>query len=129
MLKLDNYFDIKWLVFAITFTATIILLTHIPQEVMPTRLQTSGLDKLEHVMAYGLITFLFILSPRNSYSMLSASLLFFAVLVVGAIDELTQPFVNRIASFTDWLANVIGIVTVLLLSIVGKRQFQKTNTE
>lgn len=125
MLKLDNYFNIKWLLLAVTVTATVILLTHIPQEVMPTQLQISGFDKLEHVMAYGLITFVFILSLRNSYSMLSASLLFFAILAVGAIDELTQPFVNRIASFTDWLANFSGIVTVLLLSMVGS-QFQKT---
>lgn len=110
----NPYFNIKWLTIATLFTAIVVLLTHIPQEVMPSGLQVSGLDKLAHVLAYGTITYLFILSLRASLSLLAASFLFFAILAVGTIDELTQPFVNRTASLADWLANVMGIVTVLL---------------
>jgi len=129
MPKFNNYFDIKWLVLALTFTAFILLLTHIPKEVMPPRLQENSHDKLHHVVAYGVITFLFILSLKVSSTPFLFSLLFFAILAIGIVDEVTQPLVNRTASLADVMANVIGIVTVLLLSIVGKRQFQKTNTE
>ena len=96
---------------------------------MPPRLQENSHDKLHHVVAYGVITFLFILSLKVSSTPFLFSLLFFAILAIGIVDEVTQPLVNRTASLADVIANVIGIVTVLLLSIVGKRQFQKTNTE
>ena len=112
--------NIKWLIIAIIFTAIVVLLTHIPQEVMPAQLQVIGLDKLAHTLAYGAITLLFILSLRTSPTLLSASLLFFAILSVGAIDELTQPFVNRTASLTDWLADIIGVSGVLLFSVCFK---------
>ena len=129
MLKLNNCFEIKWLVLAVTVTAIVILLTHIPQEFMPSKLQESGLDKLYHVVAYGAITFLFILSLKSSPSMLSSLLVFFALLVIGMADEVTQPLVNRQASLADLAADVIGIVTVLLFSVVGQRRSQKAKTE
>jgi len=124
-----SIFNIKWLIAAVIFTAIVLLLTHIPKEVIPPRLQENSHDKLHHVVAYGAITFLFILSVKVSSTPFLFSLLFFAVLAVGIVDEVTQPLVNRTASLADIVANVIGIVMVLLLSIVGKRQFQKTNTE
>ncbi len=126
MLKLDNYFDIKWLVLAVTFTVFVLILTHIPQEFIPSQLLESGLDKLHHVVAYGIITFLFILSHKNSPSLLSSLLVFFALLVVGIVDEVTQPLVNRQASLADLAADAISIVTVLLLSVAGKRRFRNT---
>lgn len=129
MPKLNNYFDIKWLALAVTFTATVLILTHIPKEVMPSQLQENSPDKLYHVVAYGAITFLFILSLKNLPSMLSALLVFFALLAISIVDEVTQPFVNREASLTDLTANVIGIVTVLLFSMVSKRLFRNTKTE
>ncbi len=129
MLKLNNYFNIKWLVLAVTFTALVLLLTHIPKEVMPSQLQENSPDKLHNVVAYGAITFLFILSLKSSPSMLSTLLVFFALLAIGIVDEITQPLVNREASLTDLAANVIGIVTVLLFSMVSKRRFRNTKNE
>ncbi len=129
MLKLNNYFDIKWLVLAVTFTATVILFTHIPQELMPSQLQESGLDKLLHVVAYGAVTVLLILSVKSSLSLHSALLVLFALSAVGIIDEITQPLVSRQPSLADLLANTIGIVAVLSLSIVCKHQLQKAKTE
>lgn len=92
MLQSNTYFNPKWLIVAVTFTATVVFLTHIPQEAMPSQLQVNGLDKLVHTLAYGVITFLFILSLRTSPRLLSASLLFFAILGIGAIDELYAAF-------------------------------------
>jgi VanZ family protein len=124
MLKLDNYFDIKLLVFAVAFTAFVLVLTHIPQEFVPSQLQKNNLDKLYHVAAYSVITFLFIFSLKSSPSMLSSLIVFFTLLAIGMADEVTQPLVNRQASFADLAADAIGIVTVLLFSVVGKRRFR-----
>lgn len=131
MIKVKNFFNIKWLIVAVVFTAIVIFLTHIPEDATPSVLQIGGLDKLAHVLAYGSITLLFVLSLRTSPTMLSASLLFFAILSVGAFDELTQPFVNRTASLTDWLADVTGIFVVFVFKTVqsfsNHRQAKTTN--
>lgn len=129
MLKLDNYFDVKWLVLAVTFTAIVLLFTHIPQESIPPQLLESGLDKLYHVVAYGAITYLFILSLKSSPSLLSSLLVFFALLAVGIVDEVTQPLVNRQASYADLAANAVSIVTVLLFSAVCKCGFRNTKKQ
>ncbi|MBC8471789.1 MAG: VanZ family protein [Planctomycetes bacterium] len=126
MLKLDNYFDIKWLVLAVTFAVFVLILTHVPQEFIPSQLHKSGLDKLQHVVAYGIITFLFILSLKNSPSMLSSLLIFFTLLAIGMADEITLPLVNRQASYADLAADAIGLVTVLLFSAVCKYRFRNT---
>ncbi len=47
----DPYVNLKWLTIATLFTAIVVLVTHIPQEIMPERLQISGLDKIEHIGA------------------------------------------------------------------------------
>ncbi|MCJ7692187.1 MAG: VanZ family protein [Sedimentisphaerales bacterium] len=129
MLKSNTYFNIKWLIIAVGFTAIVVLLTHIPQEAMPPQLQIIGLDKLAHILAYGAITYLFVLSLRTSPRLLSASLLFLAILGIGAIDELTQPFFSRTASLADWLADIIGVSGVLLFFLRSKRsRYQSTLT-
>ena len=116
----NRYFNIKWLLIAVGFTAIVVFLTHIPEDAMPSQLQVIGLDKLAHALAYGAITYLFILSLRTSSCLLSASLLFFAILAIGALDELTQPFFSRTASLADWLADIVGISGVLLFSVCFK---------
>lgn len=118
-------FNLKWLTIATLFTAAVVFVTHVPQDVMPELLQVNGLDKIEHIVAYGAITILFVLSIRARPSLLSAAILFFAISVVGAVDELTQPFVNRVASSADWLADIVGISVVLLAFVCcnhSKRQ-------
>lgn len=123
------YFNIKWLIIATLFTATVIFLTHIPEDVTPSVLQIGCLDKLAHIFVYGVITFLFVLSLRTCPNMFSILILFFAILALGAIDELTQPFVNRTASLTDWLADIAGVSGALLFFLRFKRTgYQKTLT-
>ena len=97
-----------------------------PGCIMPIRLQISGLDKLAPALAYGAIALLFVLSLRTSSTLLLASLLFFAILAIASFDELTQPFFNRTASLTDWLANIIGISAVLLCSVCFKNSKHRT---
>ncbi len=131
MIKVKNFFNIKWLIIAVTFTVTVVFLTHLPQEAISFRLQVGGLDKLAHALAYGAITFLFILSLRACPSLLLGLILFFAILALGTIDELTQSFVNRTASLADWLADVTGIFVVFVFKTVqsfsNHRQAKTTN--
>jgi hypothetical protein len=56
-------FNLKWLTIATVFTAIVVLFTHIPQAIMPERLQISGLDKIEHIAAYGTITLVLVKRP------------------------------------------------------------------
>ncbi len=82
-------FNIKSLTTAILFTVAVLVFTHLPQETMPSPLQKDGVDKLQHVLAYGVITFLFLISLRTSPTMLSALLLFLVVSAIVDLDELT----------------------------------------
>ena len=116
-------FNIKSLTTAILFTAAVLVFTHLPQETMPSLLQKDGVDKLQHVLAYGVITFLFLISLKTSPTILSALLLFLAVSVIGAFDELTQRFMNRNASVTDLMADLVGILAALFFSTMRRRQF------
>jgi len=116
-------FNIKWLTTAILFTAAVLVFSHLPQEKMPSPLQKDGVDKLAYVLAYGVITFLFLISLRTSPTMLSALLLFLVVSAIGAFDELTQPLVNRTASIADLVADIVGILFVLFFSTIRRPQF------
>jgi glycopeptide antibiotics resistance protein len=128
-MRLKTYFDIKWLALAVALVAIVILLIHIPQKFMLSEIQEGSFDTFRHIVAYGAITFLLILSVKSSLSLYSALLILFALLVIGIVDEIAQPLVSRQASLDDLMANVIGIVAVLLFSIVGKSRFEKIKTE
>jgi VanZ family protein len=94
---------------------------------MPPPLQKDGVDMPQHVLAYGVITFLFLISLRTPPTMLSALFLLLAVSVIGAFDELTQTFVNRTASVTDLLANIVGILSALFFYTVRSRRFLRSS--
>ena len=112
IMRIIKYFDLKWLIAALLTTIVVIVLSHIPQEIMPEKLQENDFDKFQHFFAYGIITLFFILSLRNSFSLLTVVILFFSILIIATFDECTQPFVNRQASLLDWLADMIGITAV-----------------
>ena len=113
MLELEKYFRIKWLIISFFTTISILFITHIPQKFMPNRLDVNGIDKIGHILAYGIVTLLFILSLKSSLSLLSVVIPFCVISSFGVIDELTQPLVNRTSSLLDLLADIIGISTAL----------------
>lgn len=81
--------------------------THLPQAAMP---QTTLGDKTEHFIAYGVLGFLLatwlaLAKPRVRHPMIIALAI---TLIYAAVDELTQPIVNRHADLRDWLADAIG---------------------
>jgi len=125
MLKFRKYFDIKWLVLAFLSTTVVIILTHIPQESMPSQIQQSGLDKILHALAYGTITFCVILSIKSPPSIYIALIVLCSLLTIGIFDEITQPIVHRQASLSDLLADVIGVISVLFVYLVSKKIIEK----
>ena len=96
-----SIFNIKWFIIAIVFTALLVSFMHLPEEPVPILSQQGGLKELEelqHILAYGIITLLFILSIKIPFISLSGLILLFAVLAIGTIDEIIQPLCNRTAS-------------------------------
>lgn len=91
--------------------------THIPAAEMP-KLPTN--DKTLHVIGYAGLTAIFLLALKSYkvgfYTSILAAILIFPA--YGAIDEITQPFVNRYASFDDWLADIAGVAIVLIVSVI-----------
>jgi VanZ family protein len=127
-MKLNNYFYIKRFIITATFIGVATILTHIPQETMPSQLQERGVDKILHFIAYGAMTFLLVISLKSMFSLRWALLVLLALSAIGVIDEITQSLVRRQTSSMDLLADVVGIVTVLLLSIACKPHLQNIKT-
>ncbi|MBP7051180.1 MAG: VanZ family protein [Phycisphaerae bacterium] len=119
--KTRSGFRRRWLFASLASMALVLVLTHIPQEVMPKVLNRHLLDKVEHVGAYGLITILFLLSLPNGGSRIPAVVGLLVLAGVGILDETTQPLVNRIASVGDYASDLIGIALACLVFLVKKR--------
>jgi VanZ family protein len=97
------------MVVALLSLVVVIGLTHIPQEVLSRVFRANPFDKVEHVVAYGVVaTFLFLSLRRPVYLPLFLMMLA-ALAVVGALDEMTQPLVNRQASIVDYGADLAGV--------------------
>lgn len=111
-MKFTSVLNVKWFVILIFFTVTVFTFTHIPQQVLPELLQMNGLDKVLHVLAFGIITLLFILTFRISHNSMFNFIPLLTILAFAVVDELTQNFVGRTASLYDWTADLAGIVFV-----------------
>jgi len=64
-------------------------------------------DKPVHVSLYFVLGVLLWYRRQASYAELAG------VLLLAALDELTQPWVGRTADFTDWCADAIGATVAL----------------
>lgn len=112
------WFDVRWLMAAVAALLVVLTLTHIPQEMMPKPLSVHLLDKAEHAVAYGVLAFLFLLSFRRPPGVKAMLVILLAGAMVGALDETTQPWVNRIASWFDFAADLIGIAIACVFFLV-----------
>lgn len=95
--------------------------THLPQAALP---QTHLGDKTEHFIAYGLLAFLMTAWLRLARARRrGVGLLVFAVCTAyAAVDELTQPIVNRFADFRDFLADAVGAGLGVLVGMFAFRR-------
>jgi VanZ family protein len=109
MRRIRLLFDGKWLAATVAAALAVVGATHIPQEMMPKELQVRMLDKVEHVVAYGTIAFFLLMSFRRPPGFKAMATILLASALMGAVDEVTQPLVRRIASPMDWAADLIGV--------------------
>jgi VanZ family protein len=122
---LKSCFRPRWLLLTVLVLVCVLGLTHIPGEDLPRFLHARALDKVEHVVAYGLIAGSFLLSLRRPVRpvLLLAGLA--ALAALGALDETTQPLVRRSADLWDYAGDLAGIVSAcvvfLIVRLAGSR--------
>jgi len=113
-------FHPRWLMLTLLVAAGVLGLTHIPGQSIPRVLQVHYLDKAEHVVAYGLIAGFFLLSlkrPVRPTVLLTGLAL---LVVIGALDEVTQPLVNRFASVSDYASDLTGMAVACVIFLVSR---------
>lgn len=88
---------------------------------LPNLPDVPGNDKLHHLVAYAVLTFLATLSRRKIKEVLT---IFIAVIAYGGLIETIQPYVNRYGEFGDFLANGAGAVLGVLLALGVTRGFK-----
>ncbi|MCS7034070.1 MAG: VanZ family protein [Phycisphaerae bacterium] len=100
--------------------------THLPQAALP---KTHLGDKLEHFLAYAVLGGLLTAWMARRRARMRHPMVVALITVLGyaAIDELTQPVVNRHADLRDWLADAIGAavgvgVSSIVLYFCHRRQ-------
>lgn len=110
----------------------LLTLTSIPLPEPPKILHMS--DKIEHILAFSGLAFLinFTIFAQNKFYKLKKHVLISTMLVIavyGAIDELHQPYFNRICDIYDFLADIVGglIGTSFSLALITYYRRTKTN--
>ena len=90
------------------------VLTHIPAEKIP---ELYASDKTLHVVGYAAITGLLWLhlAARGGRRLRRIAVTIVALIIYAAVDESTQPLVNRSASVGDWYADCLGIILAIAL--------------
>ena len=96
--------------------------THYPHVPVPGEIPQS--DKAIHLVAFGLLAFLFwcFLAARKR-PLTGASVWIAAAVLIpyATIDELSQQFVGRYTDLADWVANVAGVAGVLAVLELHRR--------
>ena len=97
----------------------LLTLTHLPR--LGPIPEVPGKDKTLHFFAYFLAATLCLRAfgsserPRRRMLFIGA-----ALMTMGALDEITQPYVNRTCDLCDWLADVAGIAVAATLYMAQK---------
>ncbi len=115
-----SYFRPRWTLLTLLAAGVVLGLTHIPGEDIPRVLQVQYLDKAEHVAAYGLIAGFFLLSLTRPIRPAVLLIGLATLAVLGALDEVTQPLVNRFASIWDYACDLIGIAIPSMVFLFGR---------
>ena len=113
-------FHPRWLMLTLLVAAGVLGLTHIPGQSIPRVLQVHYLDKAEHVVAYGLIAGFFLLSLKRPVRPTVLLIGLALLVVIGALDEVTQPLVNRFASVSDYASDLTGMAVACVIFLVSR---------
>jgi VanZ family protein len=104
----------KWLAGA--YFLALVVGTHLPPPIVGVRIEQS--DKLLHFGAYAGLAFLLAMAWETSTGRLSGRhlrLLWVAIAVIASLDEVTQLLVRRDANVLDWIADILGAATGLVV--------------
>jgi VanZ family protein len=109
-----------WMLLTLLGAGCVLGLTHIPGEDVPRILQVHALDKVEHVVAYASIAGLFLLSLKRPARPALLLIGLGALAVIGALDETTQPLVNRTADLWDYASDLTGIAIAGVVFLIAR---------
>ncbi len=115
-------FHRRWFFASLASMMLVLVLTHIPQEALPRALHGHLLDKVEHMGAYGWVAILFLLSLRDPVRPIPAVAGLLVLAGIGVVDETTQPLVNRTASVSDYVSDLIGIALAGAVFLIRRRR-------
>ncbi|MCA9239346.1 MAG: VanZ family protein [Planctomycetales bacterium] len=97
--------------------------THYPQAII----HNTGpleIDKLVHVVAYAVLGFLIATWRRRGSASPGLTAILTGVMIaalIGAADEVTQPWFNRVCDLMDWAADLIGALIGCAAYVVMRR--------
>jgi VanZ family protein len=107
--------SLRWLLAAGALLVAAMCLSHLPQNTIAADLGSGAGDKPAHTIVYGLLTWLLLRGCAGTGRTRSIGKIVLLVAILGAADEITQPWVGRTASLLDWLADLTGIVAAVAL--------------
>jgi VanZ family protein len=84
-----------------------------------------GKDKTLHFIAYGVLTGLILWGWVRNISAGILGGVVMGLFLLGAMDEITQPYVNRTCDFYDWLMDISGVIVVVMLWVGIKKYRRK----
>jgi VanZ family protein len=111
-----------WQAVLACYWLTLVVSTHVPPRLPG--LPVQGADKLAHLAAYAMLAGLLAVNLQLAGGHVTRRhfrWLWIAVVLFGAVDELTQPVFGRSASWTDWLADGAGAALGLALFALARR--------
>jgi hypothetical protein len=118
---LKSSFRPRWVLLTLVALVCVLGLTHIPGPDMPRILEAHALDKAEHVVAYGSIAGFFLLSLKGPMRPVLLLLGLIALAGIAALDETTQPFVDRTCDLWDFSSDLVGITIPCVVAGIAKR--------
>jgi VanZ like family len=120
---------LTWQLALASYWLALFVMTHVPIDVVA--LPGNSIDKLVHVSAFAILAMLLAIAWHLSAGPLTwrhFACAWVLLVLYGAMDEWTQTYVGRIASFADWLGDAlgafIGLATFAALNwlVAGKSQ-------
>ncbi len=110
----------RWLP-PLVWAGCILIATSIPGAHIP-RVDVPNLDKVVHFTFYGVFAWLLLPAMSGTRARRVAMVLAF-IAVFAALDEFHQKFIpGRTMDFEDWVADMSGAVTAVLVAIAARRR-------
>ena len=107
----------SWLIALAGYWVALFTATHWPKHILA--MPGGDFDKLAHFVAFSLLAVIIACAVRARHRRLTwraLLIIWVAILIYAALDEILQSFVGRSCDFRDWLADAAGAACGLLAS-------------